>query len=583
MFRKNLKNYLAGGCIIPLSTSMAATREPTTEFPLVQKENGWFHQDGRAAQLFNLDWKASTDDPGKMALSYIRQHAKLLGISDSQVKQLSVSSIRKMADIAIVRFRQNIQGVPVFASDIAVSLMPDGKIIYVASTVVPLTEDNLVTTFRAEISKTEAVQAAQTWLGRPLTHTQIQRNVYVDEHKQPHSAWNIVATDKGGDEWNVVVNQADGTILDARKISLEFGSSQGYVYKPDPLTSAHAKYGDPGYINDHGKDTPQLKAARVLVDLSDITQNGDGKWQLVGPRAHCITQSYQHIADYNSCPVQTNTLFDYTRDSRYFAAINAYYHIDRVMNYVNTELQLPLYPLQYTGGVKYDPHGWREDGNDYSGLPPGEDWIEPRSRYLLASGIIEYGGGSNNHGGSNIDDPGVPAGAYTAMPDMAEDAAVIVHELGHGLHDWATNHHLSNEEGLSEGVGDYFAGGYIRDMGYSGYNKLQPWAGATNPDNIRVFDWYIGHQYPKDISNSPHNAGQYWSSCNMAARTSLGGKLMDKAMLVGLAMTGHETNQAQAAQAVLIAAQTLGFTAAQMDTLFKAYTHTCTYPVKKPG
>ena len=41
--------------------------------------------------------------------------------------------------------------------------------------------------------------------------------------------------------------------------------------------------------------------------------------------------------------------------------------------------------------------------------------------------------------------------------DDAEDADVIIHELGHGIHDWITQGGLSQVNGLSEGTGDYFA------------------------------------------------------------------------------------------------------------------------------
>ena len=41
--------------------------------------------------------------------------------------------------------------------------------------------------------------------------------------------------------------------------------------------------------------------------------------------------------------------------------------------------------------------------------------------------------------------------------DDAEDADVILHELGHGIHDWITNGSLSQVDGLSEGMADYWA------------------------------------------------------------------------------------------------------------------------------
>ena len=42
---------------------------------------------------------------------------------------------------------------------------------------------------------------------------------------------------------------------------------------------------------------------------------------------------------------------------------------------------------------------------------------------------------------------------------------VIIHELGHAIHDWVTGENLSQVNGLSEGTGDYFAQSYSRAYG----------------------------------------------------------------------------------------------------------------------
>ena len=67
------------------------------------------------------------------------------------------------------------------------------------------------------------------------------------------------------------------------------------------------------------------------------------------------------------------------------------------------------------------------------------------SHYLSGSGRLAFGEGG-------VDD--------------AEDADVIIHELGHGLHDWVTDGGLSQVNGLSEGTGDYAAGSYSRAIGF---------------------------------------------------------------------------------------------------------------------
>jgi len=66
--------------------------------------------------------------------------------------------------------------------------------------------------------------------------------------------------------------------------------------------------------------------------------------------------------------------------------------------------------------------------------------------------------------------------------DDAEDADVVLHELGHGLHDWLTNGSLSQVQGLSEGCGDYWAQSYSRSLGQwplsaPAYNWMFSWDG----------------------------------------------------------------------------------------------------------
>ena len=156
---------------------------------------------------------------------------------------------------------------------------------------------------------------------------------------------------------------------------------------------------------------------------------------------------------------QASNNFNSTRSPQLFEAANTYYHIDRYMRYINTAppagLGLTVVPSQYVGGVRFDPHGLNGADN---------------SHYTPATGVVAFGEGG-------VDDD--------------EDADVIIHELGHGLHDWVATGALSQVNGLSEGTGDYFAQSYSRAYGnvpsanpawhwvfsWDGHNPF--WAGRT--------------------------------------------------------------------------------------------------------
>jgi hypothetical protein len=223
------------------------------------------------------------------------------------------------------------------------------------------------------------------------------------------------------------------------------------------------------------------------------------------------------------------------------------------MRYVNLTLGVEAIPYQHpVGGVQFDPHAMSGQDNSY------------------------YSGGDLHFGQGGVDD--------------AQDADVVIHELGHGLHDWLTDGHLSQVQGLSEGVGDYVAAGYSRDQPNQWTPADAPYFWVFNWDGHnpfwpgRVTNWNVGRVYPRDVaSQEGHTAGQYWSSCNLVARDAIGGQRMDKAFFMGLAMTGASSNQKDAAQAVIDAAAAMGYTSAEINAIASAYNVSCTYGVTVPA
>jgi hypothetical protein len=104
-----------------------------------------------------------------------------------------------------------------------------------------------------------------------------------------------------------------------------------------------------------------------------------------------------------------------------------------------------------------------------------------------------------------------------------------------------------------------------------------------------VLDYQLTHTYAQIVGQEIHTAGQYWASCNLVARTAVGALAFDLVYFQGLSMTGPNTNQQAAAQAVINAAAALGYTQAQIDAIGVAYNSGnaggntgCTYRVAVP-
>ena len=306
------------------------------------------------------------------------------------------------------------------------------------------------------------------------------------------------------------------------------------MFDPDPLSAAGVAYGG-NYVDGNDATNAQLDAARSNVTLLDITFSG-GMYSLVGP--------YAEVMDFESPNeglfAQASNVFNFNRQQQGFEAVNVYYHVDHSMRYINETLGITLTPLVYSSGVRFDPHGLNGADNSY---------------YLGGSNRIAFGEGC-------VDD--------------AEDADVVIHELGHGIHDWITGGNLSQVNGLSEGCGDYWAQSYSRSLGQwsSGdpqYNYMFDWDGHNVCWGGRITNY--GATYPGGLVGQVHTDGQMWASVLMEIYDIIGRTKTDAAFLEGLAMTGSSTNQQDAAIAVrqaavdMVVAGRYGFTCTDVDVI----------------
>jgi hypothetical protein len=126
--------------------------------------------------------------------------------------------------------------------------------------------------------------------------------------------------------------------------------------------------------------------------------------------------------------------------------------------------------------------------------------------------------------------------------DDAEDAEVILHELGHQIHfSQSATFFSSNEAGaISEGFGDYWAGDVsewaLAQAGRPGETDpacLMDWDSTSytpGPEHcIRRLD--TAKMYPADLDGEVHDDGEIWSHALWNLRTALGAAHADTAIL----------------------------------------------------
>lgn len=549
--------------------SAALTRGVKAPEAGIDRADGRYSASGVPISLYRPEFTARVAAPEAMAREFLASRAAQLGLAGTRTDTLVRTSLREGRHFSVVRFTQTSGGLPVYGSDIAVTVKPNGRIVHVANAsvqgVVELSGPAAKTAV-ASVGKSanDAVAAAKQYLGLGELRLQnAQQMVFVAADGGNRIVWRVAAIgrDTFTGDWEVVVDANSGEVLLARDRAA-YVDGTGTVHAPDPLSHARATYGQTGYVDGNNADTQQLTDALVEVTLPGITQSG-ANYVLSGQYMVCANIEAPNDA---ACPSQPGTDFSVTRSAMTFDAVMAYYHISTYLKYVNETLGVAAMPLNHPGGVKVDPHGFNGDDNSrYS--PSGED--------------LAFGEGG-------VDD--------------AQDADVLIHELGHGMHDWITGGNLSQNEGLSEGTGDYLAGAYSRDFpnqwtsADAAYNWVYSWDGHNPFWAGRVLNYQLTRTYAQARTQPIHTAGQYWSSCNLEARKNMqaldaaeGGKTFDKAFFEGLSTTGGNTNQKDAAQAVIDAAAALGYTQAQIDAIGTAYNSGnqsgntgCTYAVTVP-
>jgi hypothetical protein len=505
---------------------------------------------GVPLSLYRVGYAVRPGTPEQMAREYLSARASQLGLKSADGSDLRLRTTREGKAATTVRFEQTYRGLPVYRSETTVSLDRQHLVTFVMNGYKPGVSLPDVT---PTVSQADARSKVLDHL-RPQGSLQIDRRDLVVYHAKGASRlayrFRMIPTVDPLGDWEALVDAKTGVLFRVEDLACNRHDGEplvpvdgtGTVFAPDPLSSSGGTvYGTGGYVDGNDADTPDLTSQLVSVTLKDIDLTG-GVHTLKGPFAEVV----DFEAPFKGLFTQAGSAFNFSRFPDNFEAANTYYHIDRFMRYINTPtasggLGLTVMPFQYVGGVRFDPSGFNGADN---------------SHYLGGTGQLAFGEGG-------VDDD--------------EDADVVIHELGHGLHDWVTTGSLSQVNGLSEGTGDYFAQSYSRAYG----NVPQ-----ANPAWNWVFSW-DGHNpfwagritnytatYPGGLVGQVHTDGQIWATCLMRIWNQLGAAKTDTVVLEGLGLTNSSTNQDDAAQALMQAAHDLGFPLADQQVMLAEFTAT---------
>ncbi len=260
------------------------------------------------------------------------------------------------------------------------------------------------------------------------------------------------------------------------------------VFNPNPVVTS----GNEDLTDQDDADYAALNNERVRVTLTGLDGSGylRGTWATVASETG--TPAYE-----------TDCTYEYTRHDDRFEQVMAYYWV--------TKSQL------YTRGLGFGVKaGWPAVNGD-------QQRVRINQWGLDNSFATDHPKDEMRFGKGGVDD--------------AEDAEVILHELGHQIHFSASATFFASNEagGISEGFGDYWAA------------TVSEWAAGPQSDPACIMDWdatsYTAGpvhclrrldsslRYPQDITGAVHRDGTIWSHALWNLRGAIGATHADTAIL----------------------------------------------------
>lgn len=499
---------------------------------------------------------AQVSDNENAARQWIKLHASDLKIKPTDTFKLSY--VTKSLAGETLRFQQMMNDVPVYHSEIIVNFNPSNELVFTSDSYDSSIE-NINTT--PSLSKETALNISKESLKISGTYTVDENILLITKvNDQTKLVYKVVTNPQtGGASWAVLIDAQTGNVLSTYDEAMyyhkketafkklnpttttmspsTFVTGTAMIYLSDPLSYARVAYGTTGYVDGNDANTSQLAAARTSVTLPQIDLTAG---------VYKLKSSYVEIQDFEAPITElftqtTGSAFNFTRDNNAFEAVNVFYHLDKSLRYINETLGITCRPTLNGGVLRFDSSGLSGDDNSY---------------FLPSTDQIAFGEGC-------VDD--------------AEDADVIWHEFGHGVHKWMTNGNVSQY--LGEGNSDYWAQSYSRSLNQwtaaaAASQFMFSWDGHNTCWTGRTTDYY--GVYPGDLVGlqlgAAHTDGQIWATALMQIWDVIGRTKTDKAFLQGLILTNSTTNQQNAAIAVRQAAINMNFPCADIQVFTQKFT-----------
>jgi len=483
-------------------------------------------QYGSPKEIWGFRTKSRRGRPEIIAHDFLKANEDKLSLQGLRLRRTRI--IESLAAHHIIH-QQRLKKLPIHRAYVTVHIDLSGRIYMVKNRAVP--RELLEPSDDFKIGKATAQQKAL----RSVTKKQGEAKVFAAEpmwfpvKSKLRPAFRVRVQrrrPRRAADWVIFIDGKTGLIL--RKYdNLSAATGLADIFDPNPVIALQRTKKLPLYETRRLLRNEKLglsvpPAAYTRVRLRDLNSSG----YLDGPRVSTrLTKNRVRQMDGKFLFGEGKKAFN--SDNPVFEEVMAYYHINEAIRYLES--------LGYRGTraifrepVPVDANATKDDNA----------WYSPHERSLT------FGLG------------GV---------DEAEDAEIILHELGHAIQDAICPGFGQSQEAaaMGEGFGDYFAVSFFADKKAPHYRTaFASWDGIVDddldPPRVRMLDEEITYEsFDHSDGGDEHDNGQIWSATLWEIRTALGRKIADPIIIESHFQLDGFTTFARGARAIIDADRNL--------------------------
>lgn len=463
---------------------------------------------GTPKELWGFRTKARKGRVDKVADQFLKANSALVALKGIRLRR---ARIIESVGARHVIYQQSIKGIPIHRAYVTVHLARDGSVYLLKNRAVPSSLAKPAGGFKVSqlAARKQALKSAggKRRASRVVT---VERMWFPIKTKLRPSYRVRVHREQPRQDWVIFVDAETGRVI-KKYDNLAAASAAAQVFDPNPVASL----GGSTQLLQNRTVQPPPAGAYKKVRLRDLD---DGK-VLDGKRVS-TNKTRKRVR-------RQDGKFSFTSNDPAFEEVMCYFHIDRAIRYLES--------LGYRGAraIFRDPMPVNANGTEED-----NSWYSPHEHSLT-------------FGLGGVDD--------------AEDAEVILHELGHAIQDAICPGFGQSVEAaaMGEGFGDYFAASFFAASKPASYRtSFAIWDGIKDtehqPPCVRRLDELATYEIFDHSDNADeHINGQIWSATLWDIWTSLGRVIADRIIVESHFQLDGFTTFARAARATIDADRNL--------------------------